>query len=59
MLFTLFPSFVIGGLTVTNHKALYFISLLYIIVHRLVFSCDECTESHILTMLLSYIAKLL
>lgn len=36
MLFTLFPSFFIGGLTVTNHKAFYFISLYYIVVHRLV-----------------------
>ena len=38
VLFTLLPSFVIGGLTVTNHKALYFISLLYIIVHRLAYN---------------------
>ena len=38
MLFTLFPSYLIGGLIVNSHKSLYFISLLYIVIHRLVIS---------------------
>ncbi|XP_065905873.1 GPI mannosyltransferase 3-like [Dysidea avara] len=35
ILFSLLPSFLIGGLKVTNHKALYFVSLWYIMIHSM------------------------
>jgi len=36
VLFSLYPSFLLGGLQVGNHESLYFVSLWYIVIHRLV-----------------------
>jgi len=37
VLFSLYPSFLLGGLKVASHKSLYFVSLWYIIIHRLAY----------------------
>ncbi|XP_065912466.1 GPI mannosyltransferase 3-like isoform X2 [Dysidea avara] len=35
VLFSLYPSFLLGGLKVANHKSLYFVSLWYIMIHSI------------------------